>query len=373
MKACQYNAIIKQERPCVAACGLGAIGEDEYGHAMIDQDKCVSCGMCLNSCPFAAIVDKGQIYQTIKAIQSDTPVYAIVAPAIAGQFGKGLTDKKMRAAFGILGFEDVFEVAIGADLCTIEEAEHFLREVPEELPFMCTSCCPAWSIMAKKEFPEYAETVSMAMTPMVLTARLVKKMHPDCKIAFIGPCLSKKNEASRRTVKSYVDFVLTFEELAGMFDAKDVVFEELEEGDTLRRASSDGFGFAISGGVAQAVVNHIKRIDPEREVKVVKAEGLDECKKMMKKAAAGEYNGYLLEGMACPGGCIAGAGTLQPVNKATYSVGVAMKEAPVENAIDSQYADLLPHLERIQEELAKAKEEDYEPVNRAKINLLTYK
>ena len=158
-----------------------------------------------------------------------------------------------------------------------------------------------------------------------------------------------------------------------MFDARNVVFDDLEEGDTLRRASSDGFGFAISGGVAQAVVNHIKRIDPEREVKIVKAEGLDECKKMMKKAAAGEYNGFLLEGMACPGGCIAGAGTLQPLNKAAYSVGVAMKEAPVENAIDSQYADLLPHLERIQEELSKAKEEEYKPVNKIKISLLTYK
>ena len=371
MKACRYSAIIKQERPCVAACGLGAIGEDEYGHAMIDQDKCVSCGMCLNSCPFAAIVDKGQIYQTIKAIQSDTPVYAIVAPAIAGQFGKGHKDKKMRAAFGKLGFKDVFEVAIGADLCTIEEADHFLREVPSELPFMCTSCCPAWSIMAKKEFPEQAETISMAMTPMVLTARLVKKMHPECKIAFIGPCLSKKNEASRRTVKSYVDFVLTFEELAGMFDAQGVVFEDLEEGDTLRRASSDGFGFAISGGVAQAVVNHIKRVDPDREVKVVRAEGLDECVKMMKKAAAGEYDGYLLEGMACPGGCIAGAGTLQPTNKAAYAVSVAMKEAPAENAYTNQYADLIPVLEHIQEELSKTNVP--EPVNRAKVNLLEYK
>ena len=73
--------------------------------------------------------------------------------------------------------------------------------------------------------------------------------------------------------------------------------------------------------------------------------------KMMKKAAAGEYYGYLLEGMACPGGCIAGAGTLLPANKAAYSVGVAMKEAPVENAIDSAFSDLLPALERIHEEL----------------------
>ena len=371
MKACQYSAIIRQERPCVKACGLKAIGEDEYGHAKIDQEKCVSCGMCLNSCPFAAIVDKGQIYQTIKAMQMGTPVYAIVAPAIAGQFGKGLTDKKMRGAFAELGFTDVVEVAIGADLCTIEESEHFFKEVPSEIPFMCTSCCPAWSIMAKKEFPEFADTVSMALTPMVLTARLVKKKHPDCKIAFIGPCLSKKHEACRKTVKSYVDFVLTFEELAGMFDAKGVDFDKIEEGGTLRRASSDGFGFAVSGGVAKAVANHIKHTDPEREVKVVCAEGLDECLKMMKKASKGEYDGYLLEGMACPGGCIAGAGTLQPTNKVAYAVSVAMKEAPAENAYTNQYADLIPVLEHIQEELSKTNVP--EPVNRAKVNLLEYK
>ncbi len=349
MQACQYNAIIKQERPCVKACGLGAIGEDEFGHARINQDKCVSCGMCLNSCPFAAIVDKGQIYQTIQALKSDTPVYAIAAPAIAGQFGKELTDTKMKGAFKALGFEDVVEVAIGADLCTIEEAEHFMKEVPDELPFMCTSCCPAWSIMAKKEFPEFANTVSMAMTPMVLTARLVKKKHPECKIAFIGPCLSKKQEASRRSVKSYVDFVLTFEELAGMFEAKDVDFSEIEDGEPLRRASSDGFGFARSGGVAQAVVNQIGIVDPDRTVLTASAEGLADCMKMMKKASKGEYDGYLLEGMACPGGCIAGAGTLQPSNKSYYSVGIAMKEAPNPNAASSQYADLLPDLEKLGE------------------------
>ena len=375
IKNCQYNAIIRQDRPCVKACGMKAIKEGEYGHAEIDQEKCVSCGMCLNSCPFAAIVDKGQIYQTIKAIQSDVPVYAIVAPSIAGQFGKDLTDKKMKEAFARLGFKSVYEVAIGADLCTIEEAEHFLREVPSELPFMCTSCCPAWSIMAKKAFPEYADTISMAMTPMVLTARLVKKRHPESKIAFIGPCLSKKQEASRKTVKSYVDFVLTYEELAGMFEARGVDFADIPEGEPLRKASSDGRGFAQSGGVAQAVVNHIKRIDPEREVKVVRAEGLDECMKMMKKAVAGEYNGYLLEGMACPGGCIAGAGTLQPLNKAAYSLSVAMKEAPVERCADSKYADLLPALENIQEELEREKaERELEPaMKKEELYTLKYK
>ena len=346
MDACSYNAIIKQERPCAKACGMGAIHSDEYGRAEIDQDKCVSCGMCLVNCPFSAIVDKGQIYQTIKAIQSDTPVYAILAPAIAGQFGPEMTESKIRSGFKALGFTDVAEVAVGADLCTIEEAHDFMEEVPEKMPFMATSCCPAWAMMAKKSFPQLADNISMALTPMVLTARLIKKKHPDCKIAFIGPCAAKKLEASRRTVKSYVDFVLTFEEVAGMFNAKEIFFADLPEDKPLREASGDGRGFAASGGVAKAVVNYIKKLDPSREVKVVSAEGLDNCKKMLMLAKAGKYNGYLLEGMACPGGCIAGAGTLRPINKAAQALTESQKAADFAQAADTTYADWIPDLEK---------------------------
>ena len=346
MDACSYNAIIKQERPCAKACGMGAIHSDEYGRAEIDQDKCVSCGMCLVNCPFSAIMDKGQIYQTIKAIQSDTPVYAILAPAIAGQFGPEMTESRIRSGFKALGFTDVAEVAVGADLCTIEEAHDFMDEVPEKMPFMATSCCPAWAMMAKKSFPQLADNISMALTPMVLTARLIKKKHPDCKIAFVGPCAAKKLEASRRSVKSYVDFVLTFEEVAGMFNAKEIFFADLPEDKPLREASGDGRGFAASGGVAKAVVNYIKKLDPSRDVKVVSAEGLDNCKKMLMLAKAGKYNGYLLEGMACPGGCIAGAGTLRPINKAAQALAESQKAADFAQAADTTYADWIPDLEK---------------------------
>ena len=346
MDACSYNAIIKQERPCAKACGMGAIHSDEYGRAEIDQDKCVSCGMCLVNCPFSAIVDKGQIYQTIKAIQSDTPVYAILAPAIAGQFGPEMTESRIRSGFKALGFTDVAEVAVGADLCTIEEAHDFMDEVPEKMPFMATSCCPAWAMMAKKSFPQLADNISMALTPMVLTARLIKKKHPDCKIAFVGPCAAKKLEASRRSVKSYVDFVLTFEEVAGMFNAKEIFFADLPEDKPLREASGDGRGFAASGGVAKAVVIYIKKLDPSRDVKVVSAEGLDNCKKMLMLAKAGKYNGYLLEGMACPGGCIAGAGTLRPINKAAQALAESQKAADFAQAADTTYADWIPDLEK---------------------------
>lgn len=127
------------------------------------------------NCPFGAISDKAQIFQTIQAIKSDVPVYAAIAPAVEGQFGPGLAPGRIRSAFQALGFTDVIEVAIGADLCTIEEAGDFMKEVPEKLPFMATSCCPAWSMMARKLFPDYSECISMALTPMVLTGRLMKK------------------------------------------------------------------------------------------------------------------------------------------------------------------------------------------------------
>ncbi|MEE3392269.1 MAG: 4Fe-4S dicluster domain-containing protein [Lachnospiraceae bacterium] len=355
--ACQYHAIIHQKRPCKEACGLNAITMDEYGRAQIDHKKCVACGMCLVSCPFAAIVDKGQIYQTIMAIKSDTPVYAIIAPSIAGQFGPALTSEKMRPAFKALGFAGVYEVALGADLCTIEEASDFLEEVPDKLDFMVTSCCPAWVKMVQNEFPDYVKNVSMALTPMVLTARLVKKKHPDAKIAFIGPCLSKKEEASRKSIKSYVDFALTFEEVAGMFNARDINFDALPEDKPLKGSSGDGRGFAKSGGVAAAVTNLVKRDHPDIDVKVQYGNGLKECKKMMLIAKAGKYNGCLLEGMACPGGCIAGAGTLRSINDSTKSLLKDQKDAGIDSPADNDYRDWIPDLETIDKAYHQAKQE----------------
>lgn len=343
--ACAYGAILRLERPCARACGMKAIGSDQYGRAEIDQEKCVSCGMCLANCPFGAIADKAQIFQVIQALRSDTPVYAAIAPSIAGQFGPALTPEKLRRAFQALGFEDIAEVAIGADLCTLEEAEDFLEEVPEKLPFMATSCCPAWSAMAKKLFPEQAGCISMALTPMVLTGRLLKRLHPGCKVAFIGPCAAKKLEASRRTIRSDIDFVLTYEEVAGMFEAKDVDFSALDETDTMHGASGDGRGFAVSGGVASAVVNVIHEKHPDREIRVANAEGLADCRKLLQLAKAGKYNGYLLEGMACPGGCVAGAGTLIPIAKAAAANALHKKVSTKAHATRNDYQFLLDSLE----------------------------
>lgn len=342
VNACPYSAIVKTERPCAKACGMDAIHSDEYGRAEINYDKCVSCGMCLVNCPFGAIVDKGQIFQLIQAMKRGDRVIAIIAPAYINQF-PGMTPAKMRNAMQQLGFSGISEVAVGADLCTIDEAKDFMEEVPEKLPFMATSCCPAWSVMAKKLFPAQADCISMAMTPMVLTARLIKQSDKNCRICFVGPCAAKKLEASRRTVRSEVDFVLTFEELMGMFEAKGIDFASLpdDSNDNFDAASADGRGFAVSGGVAQAVVNAIKKIDPNREVKVASAQGLSECRKLLTMAKAGKYNGYLLEGMACPGGCIAGAGTLADPAKSAAMLNKYKASTPMKNAVDTPYKDSL--------------------------------
>lgn len=345
ISACPYHAIVKLERPCAAACGMDAISSDEDGHADIDYDKCVSCGQCLVSCPFGAIADKGQIFQTVHALKQEGEIYAAVAPAFVGQFGPKVTPEKLRAAFQELGFTDVAEVAVGADLCTIEEAHDFLDKVPEKQPFLATSCCPAWSVMAKKEFPEFAPYISMALTPMVLTGRRLKKEHPGCKVVFVGPCAAKKLEASRRSIRSDIDFVLTFEEIMGMFEAKGVDLAAQLEETPLQEATAAGRGFAVSGGVANAVVEAIKRIDPDREMHVKAAQSLRECRQMLKLAKAGKLNGYLLEGMACPGGCVAGAGTLQPVNKSTALVNLYTGKAKLKNAVDSPYSAIADKLD----------------------------
>ena len=336
-KACPYHAIIHLERPCQASCGMDAIGADEHGRAVINQDKCVACGQCLVACPFGAIVDKGQIFQVIQSILKGDKVIAIVAPAFIGQFSGMVSPGKLVTAMKMLGFDSVVEVAIGADMCTIEEAKDFLEKVPTEQDYMATSCCPAWHSMIEKLYPGEMNKISMTLTPMVFTARLMKKEHPGCKVVFVGPCAAKKLEAIRETIRSDVDFVLTFEELMGMFEAKEIDFATIPDSEGLNEGTAAGRGFAVAGGVAQAVADLVKKEHPDMEVKTARAEGLRECRKLMTMAKAGKYKGYLLEGMACPGGCVAGAGTILPIEKAQKFVEKYSREAASASPLESPY------------------------------------
>ena len=171
-------------------------------------------------------------------------------------------------------------------------------------------------MLAKKQFPQMIDKVSQSLTPMVATARRIKQKTPNARVVFIGPCAAKKLEASRTSVRSDVDFVITFEELAGIFAAKNIDFSKYKGERSIHEATGAGRGYAVAGGVASAIEKCVKAYYPDVEVKIEHAEGLDECKKMLLLAKAGKKNGCLIEGMGCPGGCIAGAGTNIPIEKA---------------------------------------------------------
>ncbi len=338
-ETCPYSAIVLYERPCAAACGVNAIDSDYLGRAQINSDRCVSCGRCIIQCPFGAIADKSQIYQLIKALKSNEHMYAIIAPSFLGQFGPLASPLQIVEGIKQLGFKDVVEVSLGADVTTLREAKEFLEKVPAEIPYMGTSCCNSWTIMVEKLFPDQYEYISDSASPMVETAKYIKDKDPDANITFIGPCISKKLEALREDVKDYVHFVITFEEIMGMFVAKEIELSEIEADQEIQDASALGRGYAIAGGVADAVKNVALEIDPEREINVECATTLSECVKLMKLAKAGKKNGCLIEGMACLNGCIGGPGTLASVSRVKKAVAEFKNQSSYKTPFDNEVID----------------------------------
>lgn len=334
-KACPYHAIIRFSRPCAEACGADAIGSDELGRASIDQDKCVACGLCIVSCPFAAIADKSEIFQLVTAIRSGKRVHAILAPSFVGQFGPLATPGKIVSGLRALGLSRVIEVSWGADFGSLHEAEEFINQVPENKPFLGTSCCPSWARFARKTQPELAHCIADSSTPMVVAAQKVKELSPESLVVFIGPCIAKKLEALEAEVRPYVDFVITFEELMGLFAAREIELNEMEEGPLGNLASRDGRNYATAGGVAQAVLHCIQAKRPELQVPHLQADSLRDCKKMLALAKAGKTPGHLLEGMACPGGCVGGPGTLSLIPRAGAAVAAFAKDSPYRTADDN--------------------------------------
>ncbi|MDY3051743.1 MAG: 4Fe-4S dicluster domain-containing protein [Ndongobacter sp.] len=333
--ACPYHSIVETGRPCAEACGVQAIKSDYLGRAEIDPQRCVACGACITACPFGAVADKSQIYQLIMSIKRNDNVYAIVAPSFAGQFGPLTTPEQIVMAIKLLGIHDVIEVGLGADLTTMNEAKEFLETVPEERPFMGTSCCFSWKKMVEMLFPDQNELISESSTPMIYTAKQIKKVHPDAKVVFIGPCISKKLEALQAHVAPFVDFVITYEELMGMFVAEDIEPGFMPVSGNVEDASLTGRGYAVSGGVAAAVCARIAELEPERRVEVEGAEGLAECVSLMRLAKAGKKNGMLLEGMACAGGCVGGPGTIAPSSRSKREVEKFAKRSPFLSPADN--------------------------------------
>lgn len=336
-RVCPYNAIVEYNRPCVSVCGVNAIENDENGLAEINHDKCVACGRCVTQCPWGAIGDKGQIYQLVKALKSKSKkIYAAVAPSYVGQYGEDVTSGQMRKALQELGFEDMYEVGIGADMTTLHEAKEYLSDVPDKVPFMGTSCCFSWSALVELYFPEYLHMISDTGSPMRYTAEYIKDKDPEAIVCFIGPCTSKKAEAIKTGVKEFVDFVITFEELLGIFTAKGIVPAEMVADEVDEDSSRSARGYAQAGGVAAAVKEIAEKLDPTREIKIEGANSLEECVKLLKLAKAGKKNGYLLEGMACPEGCINGMGTIVSLPKVRRALKNHMSSAEFETPFENE-------------------------------------
>lgn len=324
-KVCPYSAIINRKRPCQIACKVKAIKINDDNAACIDNDKCTNCGACVYQCPFGAITDKSYILDVIELLkkydkQSDFKVYAVVAPSISSQFtyaklGQVITGLKK------LGFHTVVEAALGADMVAMKESE----EIAEN-GFLISSCCPSFVKYVKASFPDLSQYISKNLSPMATIAKYIKGTDKNAHVVFIGPCTAKKAEAQLDYVRPYVDAVLTFEELQALFDSRNIEITELEE-DVLDNASYYGRIFARSGGLSDAAAQGIKEQNIDFELKPVICNGMEECRTALMKKSKNVLSGNFIEGMACVGGCIGGAGCLTHGAKDKAEVDKYGKEA----------------------------------------------
>ena len=325
-KVCSYTAIVNRKRPCQNACKIKAISINKNDNAaIIDNSKCIQCGACVYQCPFGAIMDKSYILNVIDILKAgekgkNYKTYAIVAPSISSQFkyaklGQVVTGLKE------LGFHTVVEAALGADMVAEKES----RELAEK-GFLTSSCCPAFVKYVKSTFPEMVEHVSHNLSPMTTLAKYIKDTTENAKVVFIGPCTAKKAEAQLESVKPYVDAVLTFEELQALFDSRDIEITELEE-DVLDNASYFGRIFARSGGLADAVAEGLKEQNIDFDLKACVCDGIEECRTALLKKSKNVLDANFIEGMACIGGCIGGAGCLTHGEKNKAEVDKYGREA----------------------------------------------
>lgn len=310
-EACPYHAIADLMRPCKRSCDVSAISIGGDRLAKIDENKCINCGHCAAACPFGAISDISQMVEVIDAIKSDRTVVAVPAPAVEGQFGAEITVGRLIPAIKALGFDEVYEVALGGDAVSYNEAKELI-EVYNEGGKMTTSCCPAFVNLIRKHYPDLAEKMSNTVSPMVATVRWVRENIHDAYVVFIGPCMAKKAEA-KFGVEGSPDAVLTFEELNAMLDAKHIDPEDYSEERTF--ATSYGRRFSGSGGVAASVMKAVKELGCTEPIKAKPCNGVKECKVGLAMLKAGKLPETIIEGMVCEGGCINGPGSIAPLQQ----------------------------------------------------------
>ncbi len=324
-KVCPYSAIVNRKRPCQNACKIKAISINGDNAACIDNEKCTSCGACVYQCPFGAIMDKSYILNVVDLIKksdknSKYKVYAMVAPSISSQFTYAKLGQVI-SGLKELGFFTVVEAALGADMVAKKESMEL-----SEKGFLTSSCCPAFVAYVKSAFPELQKYISHNLSPMATLAKYIKDTTENAKVVFIGPCTAKKAEAQLEKVKPYVDAVLTFEELQALFDSKDIDITALGE-DVLDNASYFGRIFARSGGLSDAVKQGLSEQGIDFELKAIACDGIEACRVALMRKSKNALDANFIEGMACIGGCIGGAGCLTHGEKNKSEVDKYGREA----------------------------------------------
>ena len=310
VKVCPYKAIVKISVPCEDSCPVGAIKKDKTGFANIDYEKCINCGKCTVACPFGAVHEKSQIIDILKAMKnsetSGKKVIAMVAPSVVGQFPGNIY--QLKTAMIKAGFDDVYEVAQGADITANTEAKEFVERMEEGQKFMTTSCCAGYNRLIEKHLPEIKPFVSDTKTPLYYTAEIVKKEFPDYITVFISPCVAKRAESYEN---ENVNYVMSFEELGALFIAKQIEITTCESTQFVQESSKQGRRFGVSGGVAESVKSSL---NDETIIKPYVINGLDKdsIKKLKTFAKCGECSDgcNIVEVMCCEGGCIGGNATI---------------------------------------------------------------
>jgi iron only hydrogenase large subunit-like protein len=328
---------------CQLSCPFDAIMYDKDNKStFINYDHCIGCGLCVDSCKEGKILDKVDFIPVLDLIKNNETVIAAVAPAIIGQFGDNVSLDQLRASLIKIGFSDMIEVAFTADMLTIKEAVEFNNHVNGPNDLMITSCCcPMWVGMLKKVYKELVPDLSPSVSPMIGAGRVIKKLNPNTKVVFIGPCIAKKAEAKDSDIAGDIDFVLTFQELDSIFKALEINPSKLQGIPTRDYASRGGRLYARTGGVSIAVGEAVEELYPEKSklFKAVKAEGVRECKDILNKALNGEIEANFIEGMGCVGGCVGGPKALIPKDQGKVYVDNLAFNSPIKVATHSSTMD----------------------------------
>ena len=337
--ACQDCGEKFEDCTCYEACKYEAQMYKRGAGPLIIDDKCLSCGRCTVACSYGALADKIEFLPLVKLLKDEEGlVFAAAAPSIAGQFGDEITVAQLRTAFKLMGFEDMVEVALFADILTIKEAYEFDHLVQTRDDFFLTSCCcPVWINMVERSFPELFAHMSPSVSPMVAAGRFLKKLYPGAKVVFISPCTAKKAEAKDPRLADAIDFVITYQELKEVFTVLELDPAQLPEDDK-DHASFAGRLYARTGGVSLSVKTVVNRIAPDRliNLKARRVDGAKNCKEILEKLKKGEDLGAnFIEGMGCLGGCVGGPKTNIDMEKAREIVNEYSEESLIMTPMDN--------------------------------------